>query len=138
MQTFPVVWPLGSGDRFAGVVDRLDRKVHLYTKSGREGKAKGAVTEMLDLDDDLERLRELVDAEVLETALEEVELLDEAGAELDMDAVMAGELTPCFFGAAINNFGVELLLNRFLELDEGAQPPDRVVPGARRHHALDV
>ena len=60
MQTFPVVWPLGSGDRFAGVVDRLDRKVHLYTKSGREGKAKGAVTEMLDLDDDLERLRELV------------------------------------------------------------------------------
>lgn len=116
MQTFPVVWPLGSGDRFAGVVDRLDRKVHLYTKSGREGKAKGAVTEMLDLDDDLERLRELVDAEVLETALEEVELLDEAGAELDMDAVMAGELTPCFFGAAINNFGVELLLNRFLEL----------------------
>lgn len=115
MATFPVVWPLGSGDRFAGVIDRLERSVHLYTKSGRDGKSKGAITEVLSLDDDMDRIEELVDSEVLSVALEEVELLDDAGAELDMEAVIAGDMTPVFFGAAINNFGIELLLDYFLK-----------------------
>src|ERR1043166_9677378 len=52
--------------------------------------------------------------------VEELAMLDGAGAAFDHPAVLAGELTPVFFGSAVNNFGVQLLLDAFLEL---APPP---------------
>ena len=45
---------------------------------------------------------------------EEIELLDEAGDEFDLEKVRSGELTPMFFGSAVTNFGVEPFLDRFL------------------------
>ena len=65
-------------------------------------------------------LRELVEPELLEQAVEELELLEAAGAELDLELVHAGELTPVFFGSAMTNFGVRPFLNAFLEM---AQKP---------------
>ena len=65
-------------------------------------------------------LAELVEPDLLALALEELELLDGAGADLDMELVHAGELSPVFFGSAMTNFGVRPFLDAFLEL---AQKP---------------
>ena len=52
----------------------------------------------------------LVGEELFGQLLEDIELLDELGSELDIQAVHDGELTPVFFGSGMNNFGVQLFL----------------------------
>jgi peptide chain release factor 3 len=49
-------------------------------------------------------------------------MLDGAGSAFDHPAVLAGRLTPVFFGSAVNNFGVQLLLDAFLEMAPPPQP----------------
>jgi len=112
---WPVNWPIGSGDRFRGVIDRRRREVVLFERAerGRQSAERRLAA------DDLE-LAALVEGELLEQALEELELLEGAGAELDLAQVHAGELSPVFFGSAMTNFGVRPFLDAFLEL---AQPP---------------
>ena len=58
--------------------------------------------------------------EIRRKAIEELALLDGAGAHFDLPQVLAGKLTPVYFGSAVNNFGVELFLDSFLAL---APPP---------------
>jgi peptide chain release factor 3 len=110
-----VNWPIGSGENFRGVIDRRSRQVTLFERAERGRQA----TERTLAADDPE-LRELVETDLLDQALEELELLIEAGAELDLELVHAGEQTPVFFGSAMTNFGVRPFLNAFLEL---AQQP---------------
>ena len=112
---WPVNWPLGSGDRFRGVIDRRSRQVVLFQRAER---GRQAAETRLPFDDP--QLAQLVEPDLLEQALEELELLDGAGAELDLELVHAGELSPVFFGSAMTNFGVRPFLDAFLEL---AQPP---------------
>ena len=52
-------------------------------------------------------------------ALEEIELLEEAGSSMDLELIQAGELTPVFFGSAMTNFGVNPFLDTFLDLAQG-------------------
>ncbi|MEA5423996.1 peptide chain release factor 3 [Synechococcus sp. CCY9202] len=112
---WPVNWPIGSGDRFRGVIDRRSRQVILFQRAerGRQSEEKLLSVEEAAGSD-------LVEADLLEAALEELDLLDGAGAELDLDLVHAGELSPVFFGSAMTNFGVRPFLDAFLEL---AQKP---------------
>ena len=63
---------------------------------------------------DTDTLREYIGEEAMEKLLEEVELLDGASAEFDLDLVRSGDLTPVFFGSALTNFGVEIFLQHFL------------------------
>ena len=65
-------------------------------------------------------MRETMDPGVYRRVCEELSLLEGAGSSFDLAAVQAGTLTPVFFGSAANNFGVHLLLDRFLQL---APPP---------------
>src|SRR5438874_7393311 len=55
-------------------------------------------------------------------AVEELAMLEGAGAGFDHEAILAGQLTPVFFGSAVNNFGVQLLLDSFLELAPSPRP----------------
>jgi peptide chain release factor 3 len=112
---WPVNWPIGSGDRFRGVVDRRSREVVLFERAqrGRQSAEKR-------LPIDSPELAQAVEPELLAQALEELDLLDAAGEELDLEMVHAGELSPVFFGSAMTNFGVRPFLDAFLEL---AQPP---------------
>ena len=112
---WPVNWPIGGGDRFRGVIDRRSREVILFERAERGRRAE---ERRLAADDPA--LADLVEADLLEQALEELELLEGAGAELDLEQVHAGELSPVFFGSAMTNFGVRPFLEAFLEL---AQPP---------------
>jgi peptide chain release factor 3 len=112
---WPVNWPIGAGDRFRGVIDRRSREVILFERAER---GRQSAEQRLPVDDP--GVGELVEPELLEQALEELELLEGAGAELDLERVRAGELSPVFFGSAMTNFGVRPFLDAFLEL---AQPP---------------
>jgi len=106
-----VNWPIGSGEQFRGVIDRRSRRVILFSRAER-----GRQSEELELELADPRLADLVEADLLEQAVEELELLEAAGAELDLEMVHAGELTPVFFGSAMTNFGVRPFLDAFLEM----------------------
>jgi peptide chain release factor 3 len=112
---WPVNWPIGSGDRFRGVIDRRSHDLILFQRAER-----GRASEERLLSVQQARDTGAVEPELLDQALEELELLEGAGADLDLELVHAGELSPVFFGSAMTNFGVRPLLDAFLEL---AQKP---------------
>ncbi len=111
--TCPKNWPIGSGKGFKGIFDRDKRCVIIYSdteKGTREGEAMEIPLEEED------RLRDCIGQEAMDKLLEEIELLDGASAEFDLEEVQKGELTPVFFGSALTNFGVEIFLQHFLEM----------------------
>lgn len=118
IESVPVNWPIGQGDDFRGVCDRETQKVHLFERTAH-GASK-AESRVLDLDDP--ELRNAIGAELLQTLKDDLELLEIAGTELDLDRVRRGELTPVFYGSAITNFGVEPFLKRFLEMAPSPGP----------------
>ncbi len=111
LKPYPMVWPIGSGDRFAGVFDRQTQTVHLFER------VVGGKTRVKDLILDLEdpKLEALVDPDVFAQFHEELELIEGLMDPLNLDDVHSGQQTPVFFGSAMTNFGVELFLNSFLD-----------------------
>ena len=117
LQTYAVNWPIGMGDRFKGVFDRRERKIHLFER--RSHGSKTASDTVIELGDP--RIEDLLEQELYYQLKEELEILDEIGADFDLEQVHAGKMTPIFFGSAMTNFGVELFLKAFLEY---AQMPE--------------
>ena len=113
IDTCPMNWPIGSGKAFKGVFDRENNEVITYANT-QKGTKEGTQTR-ISIDDEEKILAE-VGEDAAEQLREEVELLDGASADFDIEAVRAGELTPVFFGSALNNFGVEIFLQHFLEM----------------------
>ena len=114
LSTFAVNWPIGSGELFRGVVERATKEVVLFSRAER-GKQSNEIR--LKINDP--ELKNLVEEELLTKALEEIEILDEAGCDLSQELILSGELTPVFFGSAMTNFGVRPFLDNFLELSQG-------------------
>jgi peptide chain release factor 3 len=114
---YAATWPIMRDDRLIGVCNRLDGSVHLFHRGEDHGQTRaGEAT--LTLDDPA--LEEALSADTLARLREDMELLEVAGTGWEASALAAGETTLVFFGSALTNFGVELLLERFLEL---APPP---------------
>ena len=111
--TCPVNWPIGSGKRFKGVYDRKRKCVITYSDT-EKGTKEGETLEVSL--DDRAHLDSVIGEEAAGILTDEIELLDGASAEFDLDLVQAGELTPVFFGSALTNFGVEFFLQHFLEM----------------------
>jgi len=115
---YPVNWPLGNGPDFKGVYDRQGNLVHFFERvPGGQYRAPVSVHGLAD-----EVVRESMLPETYGKVVEELEMLNGAGAEFDHAAVLAGQLTPVFFGSAVNNFGVQLLLDAFLKLAPAPRP----------------
>ncbi len=126
IEVYPVNWPLGSGVDFKGVFDRRENLLHLFDRT--PGGRTRAPVQVSGLEEAAvaARLEEGVAAAVSE----ELAMLEEAGSEFDREAVMTGQQTPIYFGSALNNFGVELFLDGFLEHSPEPAPRrcgDRVV-----------
>ena len=109
--TLPINWPIGSGDDFKGVIDRINNEVILFDKALR-----GKQSQEMRIGLDYKELKNFIDEELLNKTFEELELLDEAGAKFDKEKVLTGDLTPVFFGSAMTNFGVRPFLDSFLKL----------------------
>ena len=120
LQSSPLVWPLGNGPSFRGVFDRRTREVHLFERvAGGKFQAPVNVTS---LDDPA--VRSKLDDYSYAEAHEQLAMLDGAGHAFDLAKVRAGQQTPVYFGSAVNNFGIQLLLDGFLH--------DSIPPSPRR------
>lgn len=113
----PINWPLGNGQQFKGVFDRLEKQAHFFEKV--PGGSYRAPVSIMGIEDD--EVKAQLDPTVFESVSEELAMLDEAGHPFDKEQILAGELTPVFFGSASNNFGVELLLKGFLQFSPPPQ-----------------
>ena len=111
--TCPINWPIGSGKEFQGVYDREKKCVIAYSDT-EKGTKEGTSTEIPIQDE--EHLKELIGEDAADKLLGEVELLDGASAEFDLEEVQKGNLTPVCFGSALTNFGVEIFLKHFLNM----------------------
>ena len=111
--TCPVNWPIGSGKNFKGVYDREEKCVVTYADT-QKGTKEGETTVIPVSEADM--LTEYIGEELKGQLMDEIELLDGASAEFDLDTVQAGDLTPVFFGSALTNFGVEIFLRHFLKM----------------------
>ncbi|MEW8285908.1 MAG: peptide chain release factor 3 [Candidatus Thiodiazotropha endolucinida] len=110
----PVSWPIGMGKRLKGVYDLRSDTTHLFSATHGGKIQVGEVIEGIDNP----KLDELIGSQA-EELREEIELVRGASHELDLEAYARGELTPVFFGSAINNFGVKELLDAFVEYAPG-------------------
>ncbi|MBN8728209.1 MAG: peptide chain release factor 3 [Xanthomonadales bacterium] len=114
----PVTWPIGMGSRLKGVYHLLLDEVHVY-EPGRNFTRQDS-TIYKGLDDP--RLAERIGAGMLAELRDELELVQGASNPFDLDAYRAGRQTPVFFGSAVNNFGVQPLLDFFVEHAPSPQP----------------
>ncbi len=110
LHPYPINWPLGTGIDFRGVYDRMTRQVHLFERTPR-GAYKAPV-EVSTLADPL--IQERMEPGSYHRFKEEVDMLDVVGAPFNAASILSGQTSPVFFGSAMNNFGVELLLSGFL------------------------
>ena len=114
IKTYPMNWPIGCGKEFKGVFDRNTRKVLAFSSDGRANGVKKVDETEAELGDPA--LDELLTPYLHQQLVDEIELLDGAAEEFDLDKVLRGELSPVFFGSALTNFGVEIFLKHFLNM----------------------
>ena len=113
----PVTWPLGMGKVFRGVWHLLNKRLMRFTPGGER------VSEDVELIEGIAspRLTELFPDEVA-TLRHDVELLDSASPPFDLARFLAGRQTPVFCGSAINNFGVQEIMQALVDWAPPPQP----------------
>lgn len=111
IRSVPMNWPIGMGRELAGVYDRMKSQVELF--NGKDHSTI-EVRKTSDYNDPI--IREMAGDYLADQLAQDLELLDVAGDPFDYEKVSRGELTPVFFGSAVNNFGVQTFLENFLQL----------------------
>lgn len=114
----PMNWPIGSGPDFQGVYD-LERQQVMRFERTAHGRHRAPVT-IAGIEDPV--MAQMLGERAHAQLCEEAELLAAAGATFDVDRFRAGELTPVYFGSALNNFGVERFLDALVDLAPSPQP----------------
>ena len=117
VETCAVNWPIGAGKDFKGVYERDTKEVIVF--KAVDGYKKEAEEVVKSYDDP--EVKELT-GDYYDILMDDVELLDEAGAVFDLDKVRAGQQSPVCFGSALTNFGVEPFLRHFLDFSMPPQP----------------
>ena len=105
----PVTWPVGIAGDFRGVIDRRDGFFTRFTRVARG--ATEAPEEVVD-----PAQAAIDEGEAWQAALDGITLLDEVGADLDVELFVGAQSTPAFFGSALTNFGVRKLLDAIIDL----------------------
>lgn len=113
----PITWPIGMGKNFKGVYHILNDEIYLFEAGGEKLPHEFDVIKGIDNP----RLDELFPIEIQQLR-EEIELVQAASNKFDLDAFLRGELTPVFFGSAINNFGIQEILNALIDWAPAPQP----------------
>ncbi len=107
----PITWPIGMGKSFKGVVHLLEDKIYLYEAGKNSEIGEEIVIEGVDNPE----LSTVLGEDVVAQMREEVELIRETTTPFALDEFLTGKQTPVFFGSAISNFGIQNLLDGFLE-----------------------
>jgi peptide chain release factor 3 len=116
MPCVPMTWPVGQGKAFGGIVDLRARHMRLF----RAGEDRVTDQEIVPLTE-AAALRERFGQD-FELAEQNIELLTEAAPAFDREAFLAAKQTPVFFGSAVNNFGVQEVLDALVDLAPAPGP----------------
>ena len=122
----PITWPIGMGKGFKGVYHLLEDKVYLF-ESGKNASI-GDNTVINGIDNS--KLDDLLGEHLANEAREEIELVSGTTNPFDINDFLEGKQTPVFFGSAINNFGIENLLDGFIQYaptPQGRESDSRIV-----------
>lgn len=109
MDAVPMSWPIGMGKAFGGVFDRRQDRMRLFTP-GEQRRGEDEFIQGIDNPEIAQRF-----GSHYEKAREELDLISEAVPEFDRQAFLEGKQTPVFFGSAINNFGVQEVLDALVD-----------------------
>ena len=112
----PLSWPIGQGLRFKGVYNIYEQQLNLFTPN------KQRVTEKVSVDINSAELDEHVGEREAQQLRDDLELIDGVYPEFNVDTYRSAEVAPVFFGSALNNFGVQELLNCFVEIAPSPKP----------------
>ena len=112
----PLSWPIGQGQRFKGVYNIYEQQLNLFTPN------KQRVTEKVEVDINSNDLDEQVGADFAEQLRNDLELVNGVYPDFDVEAYRRAEVAPVFFGSALNNFGVQELLDCFVEIAPSPRP----------------
>ena len=117
--TYPMNWPIGCGKEFKGVYDREKRAIIAFSAKNRgQSKLDSIECDITETD----KLDAIIGETAREELCEQVELLDGASFDFDLEQVRCGKLSPVFFGSALTNFGVEPFLESFLHMTTAPLP----------------
>ena len=108
----PLTWPIGMGDRFQGVYNIYQKSLNLF--SANKTKIASDLVSILDIQD--EALTEIIGVKPAEELLEELETIEGVYDAFNRETYLSGDVAPVFFGSAVNNFGVQELLDTFCEI----------------------
>lgn len=112
----PLSWPIGQGRKFKGVYNIYEQQLNLFTPN------KQRVTEKVEVDIQSEELDKQVGEQEATQLRDDLELVDGVYPTFDKQTYLSAEVAPVFFGSALNNFGVQELLNCFVEIAPSPKP----------------
>lgn len=119
MQCYPVTWPLGIGQRFRGIYNRLSQELWIYDQRREEVEEYEIIPFVKGKDDEI--MYKYLDKESADQVLEELDLIESALPPFDVNAFLSGEISPVTFGSAKQNFGVDVFLKFFTQFAPGPQ-----------------
>ncbi len=117
LKVVPLSWPIGMGDRFQGVYNLFEERIVLFRPDNKQGRPEETI-EFDDLQDP--ELDKLIGQDAAAELREEVEMIRGVYPKFNRDTYLRGDVSPVFFGSAVNNFGVKELLDCFVRI---APPP---------------
>jgi len=122
LQVTPLSFPIGMGADFSGVYNIWEQKIKLYFGESKQQIADSE--DITDLDDP--RLEQLIEKKQITELQENLELVEGVYNSFDRELYLKGKIQPVFFGSALNNFGVQELLDCFVEIAPPPQPKEAV------------
>ena len=112
----PLSWPINQGMRFKGVYNIYEQQLNLFTPN------KQRVTEKVQGDINSDELEQQVGEADAAQLRDDLELVSGVYPEFDVETYRSAEVAPVFFGSALNNFGVQELLDCFVEIAPSPRP----------------
>ena len=112
----PLSWPIGQGMKFKGVYNIYENNLNLFTPD------KQRKTQKVEVDVQSADLEQHVGEDFAKRLRDDLELVDGVYPEFNIDDYRKAEVAPVFFGSALNNFGVQELLDCFVQIAPSPQP----------------
>ncbi|MBQ0062426.1 MAG: peptide chain release factor 3 [Prevotella sp.] len=112
----PLSWPINQGARFEGVYNIYENNLNLFKSD------KQRVTEKVEVDIRSAELEQMVGEGNAKKLREDLELVEGVYPEFCVDDYLAADVAPVFFGSALNNFGVQELLDCFVKIAPSPRP----------------
>ncbi|PTM09930.1 MAG: peptide chain release factor 3 [Bacteroidetes bacterium] len=115
----PLSWPIGMGDRFQGVYNLFEQRLVIFRPDNKQERPE-EILEFTDLNDP--ELDKIVGTDAAEELRSEVRTINEIYPPFDKSEYLSGDLSPVFFGSAVNNFGVKEMLDCFVDIAPSPRP----------------